>query len=63
VSFKSTDGHYLTALNGGGDGSYCSVNATAIGPNEKFHMEYLPNGRVALKTMVKGTYVSVQSGK
>ncbi|MGA2600026.1 MAG: hypothetical protein ABSH09_23905 [Bryobacteraceae bacterium] len=62
VSFKSLNGRYLTATNGGGPGSYCLVNATAIGPNEKFHLENLPGGHIALKTAAKGTYLSVQPG-
>jgi hypothetical protein len=63
VSLKSTNGPYLTATNGGGPGSYCVANAPTIGPNEKFHLENLPNGHIALKTAAKGTYLSVQSGK
>ena len=63
VSLKSTNGPYLTATNGGGPGSYCVASAPTIGPNEKFHLENLPNGHIALKTAAKGTYLSVQSGK
>jgi len=59
VSF-SHNGFFLVAENGGGDGSVCNWNRTAIGPWEKFWMEYQPDGTFALKTFAQGTYVSVQ---
>ncbi len=62
-SFRSHDGvHLLTAKNGGGNGSFCVVNATTIGPNERFRVEFQPDGHVAIKS-AKGTYLSVQPGK
>jgi hypothetical protein len=59
VSFNH-NGHFLVAENGGGDGSVCNWNRTAIGPWEKFWMEFQPDGSFALKTFTHGTYVSVQ---
>jgi hypothetical protein len=63
VSFQSTDGHFLTALNGGGGGSFCLCDRTAIGSWEEFYLENLPGGHIAVKTHDKNTYLSVQSGK
>jgi hypothetical protein len=60
VSFKSFNGNYLSAQQGGGDGSAVYVNRTAIGTWEKFFLISLPDGRVALKTHDKGKFVSVQ---
>jgi len=65
-SFLTSDGkHYLTATNGGGDGSVCWANADATRPPgdpEKFVIEAQTNGRIAIRTHA-GTYLSVQSGK
>jgi hypothetical protein len=63
VSFQTNNGHYLTALNGGGPGSYCLTNATAIGSSERFTMTPLPNGRVSIQTRLHNMYLSVQPGK
>lgn len=60
VSVRALGGHYLVAENGGGDGSFCNWNRTAIGEWEQFWMEYQPDGLFALKTFSRGTYVSVQ---
>jgi len=62
VSFQTTDGHYLTASGGGGNGSFCKADPTAIGPWERFSIENQPGGHIAIKTQ-KGTYLSVQPGK
>ncbi len=63
VSFRSTNGHFLTALNGGGYGSYCLADRLAIGNWERFYLENLPSGHVAIKTHDQNTYLSVQPGK
>ncbi len=62
VSLQSTDGHFLSALNGGG-GSYCTVTPTVIGNSERFLMQTLPDGHIALRTHDRNTYLSVQPGK
>ena len=59
VSFEH-NGRYFVAENGGGGGSVCNWNRGAIGPWEKFWMEFQGDGFFALKTYEKGTYVSVQ---
>src|SRR5262249_6914869 len=41
VSFQSTGGHFLSALNGGGNDSFCTVKATAIGSTERFFLQNL----------------------
>lgn len=61
ISLQSIGGHYLCAEEGGG--RECWSNRTAIGAWEKFVLVPLAKGRFALRTLVKGTYVSVQSGK
>lgn len=63
VSFQSNDGHFLSALNGGGSGSYCTVTPKVIGNSERFFMQTFPGGHIALRTHDKNTYLSVQSGK
>ena len=66
VSFRMAGGHFFVAEGGGGDGSVCNWNRTAIGPWEQFIMEFQPPtagekpGTFALKTLVQQTYVSVQ---
>src|SRR6185503_1409320 len=60
VSLQARGGHYFVAENGGGDGSVCNWNRVEIGPWEKFWMEHHPDGFFSLKTLVHGTYVSVQ---
>jgi hypothetical protein len=60
VSFKSFNGNYLSAQEGGGDGMAVYVNRTAIGDWEKFYLVNMPDGKVALKTKLKGKFVSVQ---
>jgi hypothetical protein len=62
-SFQSTNGHFLTALNGGGSGSYCLSDRTAIGDWERFDLQNLPGGHIAIKTHAQGKYLSVQSGQ
>jgi hypothetical protein len=59
VSFGH-NGAFFVAENGGGGGSVCNWNRRAIGPWEKFRMEAQGDGTYALKTVEKGTYVSVQ---
>jgi hypothetical protein len=60
VSLRSENDHYLCAENGGGDGSFCMWNRAAVGEWEQFIMEWQSDGSFALKTLSKGTYVSVQ---
>jgi hypothetical protein len=60
VSLRAQGGHYFVAENGGGAGSVCNWNRVGIGEWEQFWMEYQPDGMFALKTLNKGTYVSVQ---
>ena len=60
VSFKSSNGNYLSAQGGGGDGMAVYVNRTTVGDWERFYLVNLPDGRVALKTHDKGKFVSVQ---
>jgi len=60
VSFKSFNGNYLSAQEGGGDGMAVYVNRTTIGNWEKFYLVNLTDGKVALKTHDKGKFVSVQ---
>jgi len=47
VSLRSINGHFLCAING--DDNYCISGRTAIGNWEKFFLENLPGGHVALK--------------
>lgn len=61
VSFVS-NGWILTAENGGGDGSFCNWNRRKIAEWEQFWMEFQHDGTFALRTHLKGTYVSVQGG-
>jgi hypothetical protein len=63
VSLQSTNGHYLSALNGGGPGSYCKADKPLAGNWEKFFVQNLPGGHIALKTHDRGTFLSVQPGK
>jgi hypothetical protein len=63
ISLQSTNGHYLSALNGGGPGSYCKADKPLAGNWEKFFVQNLPGGHIALKTHDKGTFLSVQPGK
>ncbi|WP_144378268.1 fascin domain-containing protein [Mesorhizobium amorphae] len=60
VSLRSENGHYLVAENGGGDGTFCNWNRTAIGDWEQFWMDYQPNGFFTLRTLSQNRYVSVQ---
>jgi hypothetical protein len=61
ISFRTFNGHFLTAINGGG--SYCLADRTAIGNWERFYLENRPGGFIAIKTHDKGKYLSVQPGK
>lgn len=63
VSLQSSNGHYLTATNGGGNGSYCMADRTAIGTWERFYIQNVAGGHIAIKTHDQATYLSVQSGK
>jgi hypothetical protein len=63
VSFRTNNGHFLTATNGGGDGSYCMADRTATGNWERFYMQLLGDGHVTIRTHDKGTFLSVQPGK
>ena len=58
VSFKAFNGQFLTAEGGGG--RECNANRTAIGTWEKFHIDNLPSGKVALRTLDHNKFVSVQ---
>jgi hypothetical protein len=60
VSFRTGNGHFLTAEGGGGQA--CWANRNAIGPWEKFRAENLQGGKIALKTITRPKYVSVQKG-
>ena len=62
LSFQTTNGHLLTATNGGGSGSYCLTTPTNIGASERSDKEDVAGGHIALKTQ-KGTYLSVLPGK
>ena len=68
VSFQAADGvHLLTAINGGGDGSYCTAatlyDTVPIKSTERFIVTTLPNGHVTLQTKDKRTFLTVQPGK
>jgi hypothetical protein len=59
VSLKTFNNHFLVAEDGGG--RECRANRTAIGPWEKFRIENLSNKeKIALRTVTKAKYVSVQ---
>lgn len=60
ISFRSFNGNYLSAQQGGGDGMAVYVNRTTIGTWEKFILVNLSDGKIALKTHDKGKFVSVQ---
>ena len=63
LSFQASDAqHFLTATNGGGDGSYCLVNQKSINSSERFVIRPQNDGRVALQT-ANGRFLSVQPGK
>jgi ankyrin repeat protein len=59
VAFRSREGKYLSATNGGGGA--CQFTATSISENEKFKVNTAENGAFTIQS-VKGNYLTNTSG-